>query len=169
MEIQVCYEGDLTVELAAAIRRLRGEPNFDKSWRVVVDDRHSAATVLRYLKRFIAADGHLVVARTNPTRSREFLLVRHSVTEGYDYAPLHRELGKLGYPLDLPTSSTHIIKTTDHTNAQLLGDRLEEFCPYDSMMVAGISYDFAVWTATDGMFVAYEGWLVRRAFAEARG
>lgn len=158
---QVCYEGDLTLELAAAVRRLKGEPNFDNSWSITLPRPRPTAVLLRYLKRFIAADGHLIVTKSAPTRHREFLLIRHSVTAGHDYAPLRRELAKIGFALDLPTSATYILKTSNTTNAQLLGDRLEEFCPYDSLMIAGVGHDFAVWSASGGMFVACEGWLVR--------
>lgn len=158
---QVCYEGDLTLELASAVRRLKGEPNFDNSWSIRLNKPRAAAVLLRYLKRFIAADGHLIVTKSETTRERDFILVRHSVTAGFDYAPLRRELAKIGFALDLPTEATFIIKTASKTNAHILGDRLEELCPYDSLMVAGISHDFAVWSSTGGMFVACEGWLVK--------
>ena len=158
---QVCYEGDLTLELAAAVRRLKGEPNFDNSWSIPLSRPRPASVLLRYLKRFIAADGQLIVTKSDPSRQREFLLIRHSVTDGYDYTPFRRELAKLGFALDLPTASTYILKTSNTTNSQILGDRLEEFCPYDSMMIAGISHDFAVWSSGGGMFVASEGWLVK--------
>lgn len=158
---QVCYEGDLTLELAGAVRRLKGEPNFDNSWSITLTKPRTVAVLLRYLKRFIAADGHLIVTRSDATRQREFLLVRHSITAGFDYAPFRRELSKIGFALDLPTEATYILKTSNSTNAQILGDRLEEFCPYDSLMVAGINHDFAVWSSSGGMFVACEGWLVK--------
>jgi hypothetical protein len=149
------------------VRRLKGEPNFDNSWSVELDAERSAAVVLRYLRPHIDADGHLLVGESNLSRNREFLLVRHSVTPGFDYAPLHRAISKMGYVLDLPTRSTYLVKTTDRTNAHILGDRLEEFCPYDSLMVTGLAHDFAIWTSTDGMYVASEGWLVRDRAARA--
>ena len=159
-QFQVCYEGDLTLELAAAIRRLKGEPNFDNSWNVELEKERTSATLLRYLRPQITGNGHLLVSEIDARRGREFLLVRHSVTEGFDYRPLFKALSRLGHVLDLPTECTHIVKTTDRTNTHILGDFLEEFCPYDSLMVTGIAADFSVWSASGGMYIAEEGWLV---------
>lgn len=143
---QVCYEGDLTLELASAIRRLKGEPNFDASWQLQLDDHRSSRVLARYLGRTVASNGHLIISEVNPSRQREYLLIRHSVTPGHDYEPLRREIGRLGFVLDSPASSTFIVKTSDRTQAHVLGDRLEEFCPWDSLMVTGLSRDFTMWS-----------------------
>lgn len=141
---QICYEGDLTLELALAVRRLKGEPNFDNSWEVELEPKRTSAAVARYLGRCVGHSGHLIVSETNPLRNREYLLIRHSVTSGFDYTPLRRAIARIGYVLDLPTASTYIVQTNDKTKAHLLGDRLEELCPYDSLMVTGIAPDFTV-------------------------
>lgn len=141
---QVCYEGDLTLELASAIRRLKGEPNFDASWELQLDERRDSRVLARLLSRATGGNGHLIVCETNPSRNREYLLIRHSSTPGFDYAPLRREIARLGFVLDLPTGSTFLVKTNDRTQAHILGDRLEELCPWDSLMVTGVARDFTI-------------------------
>jgi hypothetical protein len=144
---QICYEGDLTLEVATAVRRLKGEPNFDNSWEVQLDRDRSSAVLARYLSRSFAASGHLIVGETNPSRSREYLLIRHSTTPGFDYTPLRHAVSRLGFVHELPLTSTYLVRTSDRTQAHLLGDRLEELCPYDSLMVTGISPDLTIQAA----------------------
>lgn len=158
---QVCYDGDLTLDVASAVRRLKGEPNFDKSWTVTVDGGRRSETVLRYLRRHIADEGQLIVARLNPVVQRECLLIRHSVTPNYDYTPLLAAIGSLGRVLELPLRGTYVVRADASGNASVLGEQLGELCPYDSLMVLGISSDFSVWSSADGMYAAAEDWLVR--------
>lgn len=150
---QICYEGDLTIEVCAALRRLRAEPNFDQSWEVSVPEERSAAAVARYLRMMIGANGRLLVARTRRTRNRDLLLVRHSLTPGADYSELHDALQRLGRVYDLPFEATFIIATDDASDVLTLGDALAQLCPDESLMVAGISSDLAFCggLATDGI------------------
>ena len=40
---QICYEGDLTLDVSHAMRRLGAEPNFDQSWHIwLAGGRHAA-------------------------------------------------------------------------------------------------------------------------------
>ncbi len=99
---QICHEGDLTVELTRAIRRLGAEPAFDQSWHVwLTEERHSAALV-RWLRSHVAPDARLLVACSQFTTARDFLLVRHSITPGADYSELHGAIGRLGTVVALP-------------------------------------------------------------------
>jgi hypothetical protein len=150
---QICYEGDLTVEVCAALRRLRAEPNFDQSWEVRLPEERSAAAVARFLRMMIGANGRLLVARTRHTRNRELLLVRHSLTPGANYAELHDAMRRLGRVLDLPFESTFVIDADDASDVLTLGDALAHLCPDESLMVAGISRDLAFCggIATDGL------------------
>lgn len=141
---QVCYEGDLTPEIALALRRLRGEPNFDKSWTVHADEDRHSVVLLRYLRKHLAADGHLLVAQAHMSRARDFLLVRHSLTEGVDYEPLYREIARLGYVVELPFRSTFVIAASDHRDTVTIGEQLSACCPDDSLMVVGVGHDVAV-------------------------
>jgi hypothetical protein len=148
---QICYEGDLTVEVSEALKRLGARPNFDQSWEVTMP-RRSAATILRYLRMKIGGDARLMVAALDPRRSREYVLVRHSLTPGADYTELHGALERLGWVLELPFDATFIVETDDRTDARTLGAALTELCPDEALMVAGIAPDFAWCTAGLGSF-----------------
>ena len=152
---QICYEGDLTVEVSHVMRKLGGEANFDQSWQVFLPEgRHSAALV-RYLRSQLGSDARLLVACTQFTTTRDFLLVRHSLTPGADYSELHDALARLGTVVELPFESTFVIQSDDRTDVRTLGAALGELCPDDSLMVTGISHDWAY--CNDGqsrMFVA---------------
>lgn len=140
---QICYEGDLNVEISHAMRRLGAEPNFDQSWFVwLPEGRHSAALV-RYLRTHVGADARLLVACTQFTTSRDFLLVRHSLTPGADYSELHTALERLGIVVEIPFESTFVIQSDDRTDVGTLGRALGELCPDDALMVTGISHDWA--------------------------
>lgn len=140
---QICYEGDLTVEVSHVMRRLGAEPNFDQSWQVFLPEgRHSAALV-RYLRAQLAGDARLLVACTQFTTTRDFLLVRHSLTPGADYAELHDGLLRLGTVVELPFESAFVIQSDDRTDVHTLGAALGELCPDDSLMVLGVSHDWA--------------------------
>src|SRR5437868_3737718 len=126
---QVCYEGDLTVEVSRAMRRLGAEPNFDQSWQVFLPDGRHAAPLVRYLRAHIGSDARLLVASTLFTINRDFLLIRHSLTPGADYSELHDALGRLGEVVELPFESTFVIHTSDRTDVNTLGSALGELCP----------------------------------------
>lgn len=140
---QICYEGDLTVEVSHAMRRLGAEPNFDQSWHVWLPEGRHAAPLVRYLRQSVGDDARILVAGTQFTSSRDFLLVRHSLTPGADYSELHDALERLGIVAELPFESTFVIQSEDRTDLQTLGEALGELCPDDSLMVVGISYDWA--------------------------
>lgn len=140
---QICYEGDLTLEVSDALRRLRAQPNFDQSWEVRLDEPRQAAVLARYLRMLIGGDARLLIAPMSPTRSRDFLLVRHSQTPGADYRELHGAIERLGWVLELPFESTFVLDSDDRSDARSLGRALAELCPDDSLMVAGIGADFA--------------------------
>jgi hypothetical protein len=144
---QICYEGDLTVEVCAALRRLRAEPNFDQSWIVTADDR-SAPTIARYLRMLIGANGRMLVARTHTGRQRDFLLVRHSLTAGADYSDLHDAIERLGTACELPFESTFVLRPHREVEIRAIGEALTELCPDDSLMVTGVSAD-AAWCVSD--------------------
>ena len=140
---QICYEGDLTLDVSQAMRRLGAEPNFDQSWQVWLPEGRHAAALVRYLRANLGDDGRLLVGCMQFTMSRDFLLVRHSLTIGADYRELHDAIGRLGDVLPLPFESTFVIQCDDHTDVQTLGAALGELCPDDSLMVAGVSHDWA--------------------------
>lgn len=140
---QICYEGDLTVEVSHAMRRLGAEPNFDQSWHVWLPEGRHAAPLVRYLRQSIGDDARILVAAAQFTSSRDFLLVRHSLTPGADYSELHDALERLGIVAELPFESTFIIQSDDRTDLQTLGEALGELCPDDSLMVLGVSHDWA--------------------------
>src|SRR6478672_3324849 len=152
---QICYEGDLTAEVSSALARLGAEPNFDQSWCVWLPEGRHSAPLIRYLRAHIGTDAKTIVACTQFTTTRDFLLVRHSMTVDADYSDLHRALERLGTVVDLPFESTFVIRSDDQTDVQTLGLALGELCPDDSLMVTGISHD---WAYSDGginrMFVA---------------
>ena len=144
---QICYEGELTVEVSHVMRRLGAEPNFDQSWQVFLPEGRHAAPLVRYLRTQTAADARLLVACTQFTTARDFLLVRHSLTPGADYSELHDALDRLGTVVALPFESTFVIQslyaTEMRTDVNTLGLALGELCPDESLMVTGISHDWA--------------------------
>lgn len=140
---QICYEGDLTVEVSHAMRRLGAEPNFDQSWHVWLPEGRHAAPLVRYLRANVGEDARLLVACTHFSTARDFLLVRHSLTPGADYSELHDALDRLGTVVELPFESMFVIRSDDRTDVQTLGAALGELCPDDSLMVTGISHDWA--------------------------
>jgi hypothetical protein len=152
---QICYEGDLTVEVSHAMRKLGAEPNFDQSWQVWLPEGRHSAPLVRYLRGHLGEDARLLVACMHFSTARDFLLVRHSLTPGADYTELHDALDRLGTVVELPFESTFIIQSDDRTDVQTLGKALGELCPDESLMVSGISHD---WSFCDSgvsrMFVA---------------
>ena len=152
---QICYEGELTVEVSHVMRRLGAEPNFDQSWQVFLPEGRHAAPLIRYLRAQLDPESRLIVACMQFTSARDFLLVRHSLTPGADYSELHDALDRLGSVIPLSFESTFVLQTDDRTDVQTLGRALGELCPDDSLMVTGISHD---WAYRDGsrsrMFVA---------------
>ena len=154
---QICYEGDLTAELSYAMRQLGAEPNFDQSWHVWLPEGRHAAPLVRYLRSHVSPESRLLVACTQFTTARDFLLVRHSLTPDSDYSELHDALDRLGTVVSLPFESTFVIKSTDRSDVQTLGRALGELCPDDSLMVIGVSHDWAYSIAGKSrMFVAAE-------------
>jgi len=140
---QICYEGDLTVEVSHAMRKLGAEPNFDQSWHVWLPEGRHAAALIRYLRSHVDESARLMVACTQFTTSRDFLLVRHSLTPDADYSELHDAVSRMGDIIDLPFESTFIVQTDDRTDVQTLGLALGELCPDDALMVVGVSHDWA--------------------------
>lgn len=164
---QICYEGELTVEVSHVMRRLGAEPNFDQSWQVFLPEGRHAAPLVRYLRSQTAADARLLVACTQFTTARDFLLVRHSLTPGADYSELHEALERLGTVVALPFESTFVIQslyaTEMRTDVNTLGLALGELCPDESLMVTGISHDWAYCdSGMSRMFVGTEA--VEQAF-----
>ncbi|HYC91235.1 MAG TPA: hypothetical protein VEO54_18590 [Thermoanaerobaculia bacterium] len=152
---QICYEGDLTVEVSHVMRRLGGEPNFDQSWQVFLPEGRHAAPLVRYVRAQLGSDARLLVACTQFTNTRDFLLVRHSLTPGADYSELHDALARLGTVVALPFESTFVIQSDDRTDVRTLGAALGELCPDESLMVTGISHDWAYCNSGQSrMFVA---------------
>lgn len=144
---QICYEGELTVDVSHAMRRLGGEPNFDQSWLVWLPESRHAAPLVRWMRAQIADDSRLLIARTQFSTSRDFLLIRHSLTLGADYSELHSAIERLGIVVELPFESTFVIRSDDATDVQTLGRALGELCPDESLMVTGISHDWAFCTS----------------------
>jgi hypothetical protein len=140
---QICYEGDLTVEVSHVMRRLGADPNFDQSWQVFLPEGRHAAPLVRYLRSQLGSDARLLVACTQFTSARDFLLVRHSLTQGADYSELHDALARLGTLVELPFESAFVIQSDDRTDVRTLGAALGELCPDESLMVTGISHDWA--------------------------
>lgn len=157
---QICYEGDLTVEVSHVLRRLGAEPNFDQSWQVFLPEGRHAAALVRYLRSQLAGDARLLVACSQFTTTRDFLLVRHSLTPGADYFELHDALLRLGTVVELPFDSTFVIQSgiiqrEERTDVHTLGAALGELCPDESLMVTGISHDWAYCNSGQSrMFVA---------------
>lgn len=152
---QICYEGDLTAEVSHAMRRLGADPNFDQSWQVFLPEGRHAAALVRYLRAQLGNEARLLVACSQFTTTRDFLLVRHSLTPGADYSELHDALARLGTLVDLPFESTFVIQSEDRTDVRTLGAALGELCPDESLMVTGISHDWAYCNSGQSrMFVA---------------
>jgi hypothetical protein len=152
---QICYEGDLNVDISDAMRRLGAEPNFDQSWHVWLPEGRHSAPLIRYLRSHVLDDARVLVACTQFTRSRDFLLVRHSMTPGADYTELHSAIERLGVVVEIPFESTFVVQSSDNTDVQTLGLALGELCPDDSLMVTGISHDWAYCdSGVSQMFVA---------------
>ncbi len=140
---QICHEGDLTLDLSRAMRRLGAEPCFDQSWHVwLTEERHSAALV-RWLRPYVSPDARLLVACTQFTTNRDFLLIRHSMTPDADYRELHQAIGRLGVVVDLPFEATFVVQSDDRTDFATLGRALGELCPDESLMVVGVNHDWA--------------------------
>ena len=140
---QICYEGDLTVGVSHAMRRLGAEPNFDQSWHVWLPEGRHAAPLVRCVRTQLGAGARLLVAATQFTTARDFLLLRHSLTPGADYRELHDAVARLGVVVELPFESTFVVQSDDCTDVQTLGLALGELCPDASLMVTGISHDWA--------------------------
>jgi hypothetical protein len=140
---QICYEGELTAGVSHAMRRLGAEPNFDQSWYVWLSEERHAAPLVRWLRAQIDDDARLLVACTQFTTLRDFLLIRHSLTPDADYSELHDAVERLGTVVELPFESTFVVQSPDRTDVQTLGRALGELCPDDSLMVTGISHDWA--------------------------
>jgi hypothetical protein len=154
---QICYEGDLTAEVSHVMRRLGAVPNFDQSWHVFMPEGRHSAPLVRYLRAQLSGDTRLLVASTQFTRTRDFLLVRHSLTPDADYSELHDGLHRLGLVVELPFESTFIVQSNDSTDVQTIGEALGELCPDDSLMVIGVSHDWAYSNFGESrMFVAGE-------------
>lgn len=154
---QLCFEGDLTVEVSHVMRRLGAEPNFDQSWQVFLPEGRHAAPLVRYVRSQLSEGSRLLVACTQFTKARDFLLVRHSLTPGADYTELHDALERLGTVVELPFESTFVIQSHDRSDLQALGAALGELCPDEMLMVTGISHDWAYCTSSASrMYVASE-------------
>lgn len=154
---QLCYEGELTVEVSHVMRRLGAEPNFDQSWQVFLPEGRHAAPLVRYVRSQMAPEARMLVACTQFTTRRDFLLVRHSLTPGADYSELQDALDRLGTVIPLPFESMFVVQSDDRTDVNTLGEALGELCPDDSLMVTGISHDWAFCdSGVSRMFVADE-------------
>ena len=147
---QICYEGDLTAGVSHAMRRLGAEPNFDQSWQLWLSEERQAAPLVRWLRMQLGGEARLLVAATQFTTARDFLLVRHSLTPGADYGELHDAINRLGVVIELPFESAFVIQSPDRTDVQTLGLALGELCPDASLMVTGISDD---WAYCDGAII----------------
>jgi hypothetical protein len=99
--------------------------------------------MVRWLRSHLSADARLLVACTQFTSGRDFLLIRHSMTPEADYGELHDAIRRLGVVVDLPFESTFVVRSDDPTDLATLGLALGELCPDDSLMVSGISHDWA--------------------------
>lgn len=152
---QVCYEGELTVDVSHAMRRLGAEPNFDQSWHVGLPEGGHAELLMRYLRIEVGEEARVLVGCAQFTTARDFLLIRHSLTPGGDYSELHDAIGRLGVVIELPFESTFVVQSGDSTDVQTLGLALGELCPDDALMVTGISHDWAYCDGTTSrMYVA---------------
>ncbi len=152
---QVCYEGELTVDVSHAMRRLGAEPNFDQSWHVWLPEGGHAELLVRYLRMEVGDEACVLVGCAQLTTARDFFLIRHSLTPGADYSELHDAIGRVGVVVELPFESTFVVQSGDTTDVQTLGLALGELCPDDALMVTGISHDWAYCDGTTSrMYVA---------------
>jgi hypothetical protein len=140
---QFCYEADLTAGVTQAMRRLGAEPCFDQSWHVWLTEERHAAALVRWLRPHVSPNARFLVACTQFTTARDFLLIRHSMTPGADYTELHDAISRLGVTVELPFESTFVVQSEDRTDVATLGRALGELCPDDSLMVVGINHDWA--------------------------
>lgn len=141
---QICFEGELEVRLVEVLRRLGAVPNFENSWEVHLPYGRHAAPLLRYLRKFLPPEARLLVAQTQLSRERDFLLIRHSITPGRDYSRLGTALGAFGQPIELPFEATYVLRSETPLDLFKIGEALVDFCGDDSLMVIGISHDFAI-------------------------
>ena len=125
------------------MRRLGAEPNFDQSWFVWLSDERHAAPLVRWLRSHVGDDARLLVACTQFTTARDFLLIRHSLTPDADYSELHDAVERLGAIVPLPFESTFVVRSDDRTEVRTLGRALGELCPDEELMVTGINHDWA--------------------------
>jgi hypothetical protein len=154
-QFQICYEGELTVGVSHMMRKLGAEPNFDQSWTVFLPAGRHSAPLVRYIRSHISHEARILVACTQFTTARDFLLVRHSLTPGADYSELHDALHRLGVVVHLPFESTFVIQSADRTDVQTLGRALGELCPDEELMLTGISHDWSFCNSgMSRMFVA---------------
>jgi hypothetical protein len=152
---QVCFEGELTVEVSDAMRKLGAEPNFDQSWNVWLPEGGHSELLVRYLRIEVGHEARVLAGCLQFTNTRDFLLIRHSLTPGYDYSELHDAIARLGIVVELPFESTFVVQSDDMTDVQTLGRALGELCPDDALMVTGISHDWAYCDGTiSRMYVA---------------
>lgn len=158
---QICYEGDLTVEVSGALRRLGAEPNFDQSWQVRLEEPRAAAVLVRHLRRLVGGDAKLLVAPMQWSRRRDLILVRHSLTPGADYRELHSALERLGWVLELPFEATFLIDSEDRTDVRTLGEALAQLSPDESIMVVGVGEEFAWFTGESMALDASTGAVAR--------
>ena len=155
---QVCYEGELTLAVSDAMRRLGAEPNFDQSWNVWLPEGGHAELLVRYLRIEVGDEARVLIGCSQFTKSRDFLLIRHSLTPGADYRELHDAIERLGTVVELPFESTFVVRSSDSTDVQTLGRALGELCPDESLMVTGVSHDWAFCNSgVSRMYVADEG------------
>src|ERR1051325_10045378 len=140
---QICYEGDLTVGVSHAMRRLGAEPNFDQSWQVWLPEGRHAAPLVRWLRTQLGGGARMLGGAMQFTTAPDFPLVRHRLPTGADSGELHDAIQRLGVVVELPFESTFVVQSDDRTDVQTLGRALGELCPDDSLMVTGISHDWA--------------------------
>lgn len=148
---QVCYEGELTLDVSRALRQLGADPNFDQSWQVWLPEGQHAALLVKYFRAEVGDDARFLVGCMQFTNARDFLLIRHSLTPGADYSELHDAIHRLGVVVDLPFESTFVVQTDDRTDLQTLGEALGQLCPDDALMVTGISHDWAYCDGANSM------------------
>ena len=115
---QVCYEGELTVAVSDAMRRLGAEPNFDQSWNVWLPEGGHAELLVRYLRIEVGDEARVLIGCSQFTSTRDFLLIRHSLTPGADYSELHDAIARLGVVVDLPFESTFVVQSDDRTDVR---------------------------------------------------
>src|SRR5204863_2321912 len=99
--------------------------------------------LVRWLRRNVAFESRVLVACTQFTTARDFLLIRHSLTPNADYTELHDAIARLGTIVELPFESMFVVQSSDRTDLETLGRALGELCPDDSLMVVGVNHDWA--------------------------